>query len=47
MFNLFLVFSLGNNSYGQCGVLDDVKNEPNKFLRIYRIEGIDEDISEV
>ncbi|KAG8195766.1 hypothetical protein JTE90_004773 [Oedothorax gibbosus] len=41
------VFSLGSNSYGQCGVPEDVKKEKSELKCISRIEGISEDISEV
>ncbi|CAL1273742.1 unnamed protein product [Larinioides sclopetarius] len=41
------VFSLGNNSYGQCGVPVNAKAETDKFLSIHHIEGFDEPVSEV
>ncbi|GIX86018.1 RCC1-like G exchanging factor-like protein [Caerostris extrusa] len=41
------VFSLGNNSYGQCGVPDQIDEKARKFFIAHKIEGIEEEISEV
>jgi len=41
------VFSLGNNSYGQCGVPSDLNAKEFSILKVHKIEGIDENIKEV
>lgn len=41
------IFSLGSNSYGQCGVPFENKEAIDKFLNIHHIDGIDETTIEV
>lgn len=41
------VFSLGNNSYGQCGIPAEYNSKENSILKVHKVEGIDENIKEV
>ncbi|XP_035207669.1 RCC1-like G exchanging factor-like protein isoform X2 [Stegodyphus dumicola] len=40
------IFSLGNNSYGQCGVPFDATDKSDN-IKVYKVEGLSEDVSEV
>ncbi|XP_042908664.1 RCC1-like G exchanging factor-like protein [Parasteatoda tepidariorum] len=41
------IFSLGNNTYGQCGVLSNTAERKEDLIKVHKVEGIDEDIVEV
>ena len=41
------VFSLGNNSYGQCGVPSELNAKEYSILKVHKIEDISENIKEV
>lgn len=41
------VFSLGNNSYGQCGVPAELNAKENSILKVHKVEGIGKNIKEV